>query len=262
MVMEKKEERKLDLFILLLMPLVSTILSLSFKTKFLVSTLLFFGLPAAYLSYKNKDSVKKSALFSLIFSLPLTLMIDYIGTDTKTWLINFSVFDYRLFGKIALEQFVWSFLSVYLVVIFYEYFFEKGKEKIIEKKMKYFVMGVSVVLLLFFIFLFTRPELLKLPYFYLIVGCVLTVIPGLTTFSFFPKLFSKFVKAGSYFFVLFLLEELVGIHLNHWSFPGNQFIGWVNLFGFQFPFEELFFFIILGAIGVLSYYEFFDDDRK
>jgi hypothetical protein len=80
-------------------------------------------------------------------------------------------------------------------------------------------------------------------------------------FSFFPRLFSKYVKAISYFFALFILLELTGVHLNQWVFPG-EFIGWVELFGIKFPFEEFFFFIILGSAVILSYYEVFADDRK
>lgn len=50
--------------------------------------------------------------------------------------------------------------------------------------------------------------------------------------------------------------------LGQWTFPGDQFIGWVNMLGVRFPFEELLFWFMLAAIGILSYYEFFDDNRK
>jgi len=32
--------------------------------------------------------------------------------------------------------------------------------------------------------------------------------------------------------------------------------------GYSMPFEEFFFWIILSTIAILSFYEFFDDDRK
>jgi len=56
--------------------------------------------------------------------------------------------------------------------------------------------------------------------------------------------------------------ELTALHLGLWSFPGEHFIGWVDILGYRFPFEEFFFFIVLASIAGLAYYEFFDDDQK
>jgi hypothetical protein len=49
--------------------------------------------------------------------------------------------------------------------------------------------------------------------------------------------------------------------LGQWSFPG-KFIGWIDLFGVRFPFEEFLIWIVLGAAGVLAWYELFDDRTK
>ena len=88
------------------------------------------------------------------------------------------------------------------------------------------------------------------------------IVPAITFLSLFPRLLSKYVKTASYFFLLSILFELTGLQLNQWTFPGSNFIGWVELFGHRFPFEEFFFGFVMGAISVLTYYEFFDDDRK
>jgi hypothetical protein len=61
---------------------------------------------------------------------------------------------------------------------------------------------------------------------------------------------------------LALMFELTGLELQLWTFPGTHFIGWVDLLGYKFPFEEFFFWFVLSAITILSYYEFFDDNRK
>ncbi|HBC45391.1 TPA: hypothetical protein DCZ81_04450, partial [Candidatus Collierbacteria bacterium] len=76
------------------------------------------------------------------------------------------------------------------------------------------------------------------------------------------RLISKYIKIALYFFVLSFLFEITAIQLNQWSFPGNHFIGWVEIFGYRFPIEEFFFYFIMCSVGAISYYEFFDDDRK
>jgi hypothetical protein len=58
------------------------------------------------------------------------------------------------------------------------------------------------------------------------------------------------------------MVEYIGLKLGHWNFPGEHFIGFANFFGFVIPYEEILFYFILFAPGVLVYYEFFDDDCK
>jgi hypothetical protein len=189
------------------------------------------------------------------------IFIDYLAVKNKAWFVPHSVFSFRLFGLIPIEDFIWGFLGVYLVVIFYEYFLDRRDEKRAKDYLHVLAIILSLLVLILFVFIFSNPDLLYIPYIYLWLGLVLFLLPLLTTVSFFPRLFSKYVKAISYFFALFILLELTGVHLNQWVFPG-EFIGWVELFGIKFPFEEFFFFIILGSAVILSYYEVFADDRK
>jgi len=49
------------------------------------------------------------------------------------------------------------------------------------------------------------------------------------------------------------------LQLGQWAFPSNDFVGWVSLFGQRFPFEELFYWTMLAAVTVISYFEYFDD---
>lgn len=258
----KKILKKIDLILLVLFPLLAALISLIIKANFLVSTLLFFGLPALWLSYRTPQMIKRTALFSLIFSLPFTILIDYIAILDKSWFVPLTVFPFRLLGVIPLEDFIWGFLLIYAVIIFYEYFLDKGKHNLIDQRMKYLILPLVVLLITFFVLVFTKPEFLMLKYAYLWLGVALIFLPAVTFLSFFPKLLSKYVKTGIYFFILAFLFELTGLQLGQWEFPGTHFIGWVEMFGFHFPFEEFFFWMILAATAILSYYEFFDDDRK
>jgi hypothetical protein len=254
--------KKLDILLLILFPILSVATSLIFKVNFLISILLFFGLPSIWLSYRTPSQVKKTGLFSLILSIPLGIFIDYIATTDHSWFVPTTIFPLRLFGVVPIEDLIWGFFLIYSIVIFYEHFLDKGKHELVDRKMKYLIWPLVVLMLVFFTILFTKPDLLVIPYAYFWLGAIFFILPSITFLSFFPRLLSKYVKTASYFFLLSLLFELTGLQLNQWIFPGSHFIGWVELFGYRFPFEEFFFWFVMGAIGVLSYYEFFDCDRK
>jgi hypothetical protein len=255
--------KKIDILFLILFPAIAVVLSLALRTNFLLTTLIFFGAPAIYFSYRTKHRVAKTALFSFIWTVPLVIFVDYIATINGAWFVPHTVFPFRLFGAIPLEDFVWMFLATFNILIFYEHFLDKGKQELVDKRMKYLIWPLFVILLVFFLTLLTRPELLVIPYAYLWIGVIFSFLPSVTFLSFFPRLLSKYVKTASYFFVVGIIFELTGLHLNNWKFVDNgNFIGWVELFGYRFPFEEFFFLFVIGVISVLSYYEFFDDDRK
>jgi hypothetical protein len=90
------------------------------------------------------------------------------------------------------------------------------------------------------------------------------LIPLLLIIDKYPKLLKKFSLVAIFFIFHTLVYEILALNLGYWEFPQlqSQYVGWVNLFGVSFPVEELFFYITIGSISLLSYYEFFDDDRK
>ena len=207
--------------------------------------------------------ILKTVLFSALWSIPLTLFADYIGTISGAWLVPTTIFPFRLFGVMPIEDFIWSFLVAYSIIIFYEHFLDKGADKLVGKRTKYLLWFWIILIIIFFAILIIRPEFLTIKYAYFYLGLVFILLPAITFLSSFPRMLSKYVKTGSYFFLLMILYELTGLHLNQWQFPNRGFfVGWVDLLGYRFPFEELFFFCILWAVSVLSYYEFFDDDSK
>jgi len=259
---DQKFLRKLDMFLLILFPIISVVSSLLLKANFLISIFLFLGLPSIYFSFRTPEQIKKTLAFALIVTVPFGILFDYIATVGKAWFITSTVFPFRLFGVIPIEDFIFGFFLVYSIIIFYEHFLDKGKHELVDKRMKYLLWPLIIFLLIFFIVIFTRPDLLVIPYAHFWTGIVFIFLPAITFLSFFPRLLSKYVKIGSYFFILSLLFELTALQLHQWSFPASKYIGWVSLFGQRFPFEELFFWLVLFSIGILSYYEFFDDDRK
>lgn len=254
---------RIDIALMIVFPIVAAVLTLIFKFNFLISTLLFFALPSFYLSLRKPGIVPKSLIFTAIFSIPLAVVVDYLAVLDRAWLVPTTIFNFRFFGIVPLEDFVWGFLYVFFIIIFYEYFIDFGeKEDTLSKNTKYLIVILLILLILFFFVLFVSPQLLHIEYFYLKAGIILALLPLIAFLSFFPKLWTKYLKIGIYFLGLSLLFELVGLHTNQWTFPGHNFIGFIEIFGLRIPFEEFLFWIVLGVPWILSYYEFFADDKK
>lgn len=260
--MKNGEKRKLDIALLILFPILAAIASLMMKADFLVSTLLFFGPISVLLSYRNQKAIKKTLVFSMIFSVPFAIIVDYIATVSQAWYVPETIFPSRFLNVIPIEDFIWAFMLVYSIIIFYERFFDKTGKEIMSKRIRFLGWILSSALFLFFVVLFAAQSILYVKYAYFWMGVILFLAPTIIFLLYFPNLLAKYVKTGAYFFFLFLLLELTGLHLDQWRFPSDHFIGWVELFGHKFPFEEFFFFIMISAVVILSYYEFFDDDRK
>jgi len=258
-----KKRESIDLAILLMCPILATLISLLFKTNVFVSVLLFFGIPALYLSFRGAKYIKKSIVFSVITSIPLIIIIDYVGHITKMWIIPNSILPFRLFGIVTIEVILWAVFNSYCVLMFYEYFLDKDvTKKAWFPQMKYLVVAILILFITFIILFFNAPGVLHIPYFYLAFGIVLLLIPVVVELFEYPKLISKFARVGAYFFFLTFLYEVTALKLGWWAFPGTEFVGWVSIFGTMFPIEELVFWLILFSTAVLSYYEYFDDDEK
>lgn len=257
-----KLNKHIDLIILTLYPAVATIFSLILKPNAFCSVFIFFGVPSLYLSLRQPDHIKKAIIFSLA-GLPMLIIIDYIAHITQAWLVPHSIFPFRLFGYVTIENMLWIVFHLYLVVIYFEHFVvHHFKDRVFTPKIKYLYLLVFTLFTLFLTIFFINPQILYIPYWYMVFGILLIGIPIFLEKLYFPKVFSKLLKVVPFFFYLLFAYEITALQLNWWSFPGKEFIGWVSFFGISFPLEEMVFWIILFVISVLSCYEYFDDDEK
>lgn len=260
-------KKSFDLSIMFLFPFLASALTLIFKTNLFVSTLLFFGLPALYISLRNLSIIAKSVIFSMIVSFPLSLFIDVFAAKDGSWVIPRSIFPFKFFGVATMEVYVFGLLWVLSLILFYEHFIDRGGSgDKLPKNIKYleylsaFLISITAIIYLF------EKSLIVIPYFYLLIGILIVILP-LSVFLYYNRkftvhIFDKFFKLGLYFFILMLLFELVAVHTGQWIFPGNHFIGWVELWGLRFPFEEFFMWMILASPAMIAYYEYFADDKR
>ncbi len=255
-------KKKFDLILILIWPIIASVLVLLFKLISFWSILLFFGLvPVLLLSLRIKKEVPKALLFSLV-CLPIYIIIESVGIISGSWVIP-SAFPFSIFGA-TVEGITFGFLTVYFVVMFYEYFLDKHiTKKLFSPKFKYFVI-LSLSLFSIFLFLFFGfPQFLNIPYAYLALGLLFILLPSFIELVKYPKLSKKLVITAAYFFYASFIGEIIGLKLGWWSFPTDgEFIWWIKIFGESLPFEELFFYITLTALAIISFFEFFDDDEK
>ncbi len=262
----QKKKHKIDLVLMWVWAIMAPFLSWVFDAHYMFSIIIFFIIPSIFLSWRYPRSIKKAALFSLLVGLPLVTALDYIMEATGSMFINQSVFgNFRILDFITIDSYVWGFFFLYLIVIYYDSFLNHHwHHRLYFPAMKYLLILMLLLLATFFFVYFISPATLQITfYFYFLWGFVLVLIPIILLLTKHPKLIAKFFKAGAYFFLLFLGYELTAIRQENWLFPGEgQFIGMVDFFGARFPFEEFFYFIILGAFAAMTWYEFFDDDKK
>src|SRR3989344_2848557 len=157
---------------LIIWPIAASALSFWIGANVMVSMLLFFGVPAIYLTILKPSCIKMAAIFSAIASIPLAIIIDYVMELTGGWFLPYSVFgNFRLFEYVTIEQIIWLFLYLYLVAMFYENFLDKScTHQLYSPKMKYFAAVLFILLSLFLVALLINPQLLEIHYFYLKIG--------------------------------------------------------------------------------------------
>ncbi len=260
--MRINHRRWIDVGAMVMLPIIATVITFIFKMNLLISILLFFAAPAIYLSLRKPALFKKSFIFSLILSVPMSLSFDVLAAINGSWVIPQSLFPIRFFGVATIEVYLFGLFWVLYAVLFYEYFFDKNRKK--EKTsphLKYLLYLSGALILYVLLGFFVNESLLHIPYFYLVFGILFIFGPLLLFLFSFPSFIYRYSVVAAYFFFPLFLFEIAALYTGQWAFTGD-FIGFITLFGFRFPIEELIIWMIGATVALLSYYEFFDDDER
>ncbi len=250
---------RIDVTFLILSPIVTTLITLALPVNLLVSTLLLFGPPALYISYKRKDIIKRSLIYALAATI-ISILTDYLAEQDQSW-VSTSMFHGRLAGIVPIEALLWVFMLSYLILIYYQFFYDHSSHKLIGKRMPYVFIAVLAVIVWISLLAITGIGSFKVEYYYIKFGLAFILLPLLAFIFAFPQYLKVLLKTIPYFTALGLINILVSLHKGHWSYPGDHFIGWVQLGRYRFPLEELLFWIILYTPFLISQFEFFNNDR-
>ncbi len=250
-----------DLFILVAIILAAIPVAIVAQVNFLTSTLLFFGIPSAYLIWRRPRNFKKALVASVVLGLVLGFSFDFIAELNKAWgwTVNFAL-PVQFFGTVSLDILVWYFFWVFLVVAYYEYFIEHDHSTKISPRAKWtFLIGLLIAAAVVLIWKFA-PGLLVLDHAYAKLGVITLIICALL-FLKNPHLIPKILHVLPFFIFMYLSYEITALHLGLWTFPGAYF-GTVQVENITFPIEELLIWIIASSSVVATYYEFCIDDGK
>jgi hypothetical protein len=244
-----------DIYTLIIIPIVAACLTLGFHLNYLTATLLFFGVPAIYLSFRKPATIKKALLFSTLVIAPFVLLLDYPASVNGLWLVPHSLFT--LFsGHIPIEDIAWAYTWMYFTTIAWEYFFEPRYKDNVVRKIFYFCLLMALAVVGFFYIYFSNPDWFIQSYFYLKFGLIFVAIPIAISLYKSPALFRRLLPFGIYFLLLATLVELTAFKESHWIFQSG-FIGHVLVSGKVLPYEEILFWWLLGAPGLVAWYELF-----
>lgn len=254
----KKDSLK-KLFVLALYFIAISIIALVLEFRHLEMSLFYFGIPAFWLLFQNKKEKKKIGFGVLLYTLPLTVIIDTLAHTSSAW-FETTIFPVRILGQFPIESLFWGINYNLFIISFYEYFFDKYPTKKIAKgfsKFLYIVLGLTI--LISFLIVLT-PHLLSIPYFYSLF--ILLVL--LLTIFWLNKMPGVYLKASFTSLLLFIpsiTHEIISLKLGHWLFENGFHIGYVDLFKYVFPFEELIWLVLL-PVAIIVFYEMFIDNRK
>lgn len=257
MVGNQKYNNKI-VFPLIILLTFAAVISLLWHPNLLAATLLFLGLPSIYLSFLNSQFVGRAIAFSLLAASSFGLTVDYLGTLAHLWVTTDSVFSFKLFGSIPLENPIWSFFFVYLVVMLFETLTPKSRNFKIKKQ--FFLLVVllfSLEVVIHWSFGSTKT-ITSLSYLYMTLGTLLFLLPLIVFLTKFKQYCRSFVSVAVCCLPITFLNEVISLHNGYWLFPAStKFIARFNFWDVNFPVEELLFFVIIGAPAILTYYIYF-----
>jgi len=259
--LSRKNKRLLDLLVIIALVLISIPITIYGEVSFLTSTLLFFGLPSAYLIYKRPRNFKKALYAGVILGLILGFSFDFVAEFNNSWGwgSDFAL-PVNLFGVVSLDVLVWFFFWVFLAVAYYEYFVENDRSTKISKNAKWVTFWGLILAVVTVLLWKVYPQILELTNAYAKLGTITFIITAVLLYKQ-PKLIPKVLQLIPFFAFMYLAYEITALHMNLWTFPGT-YLGLVSVGDIAFPLEELIVWIFASSAIVATYYEFVIDDER
>jgi len=258
---QKYQNKKIDFVVTCFLLLITALIHYFLNLPAIVGWFFYLGIPSSYLMWREKKNYKKIAFALLLFGVIFAFIFDFIVTLNEGWVVTRLAVPFRLFGFYPFFDDILGFVLMTLfIVVFYEHFFDDEKNKRISNRFIQGLIPSLVVLTLVLAVYWINSEVLKLSYVYTVSGVAAIILPLYVGFKR-PQMLNKLLGVSFFFFFVWLVAELVAVATNGWIFPG-EYIGWVELFGLGFPFEELFFWMLFYAATIVSYYELLIDDYR
>lgn len=251
--------RRLDLVILIILPLLSALATLLFRPNYLIAIILFYGLLGIYLAIRHPNRATKHVLwFAAIIAIPFTLIVDYVGTVSELWYVPQSILPFRLFHVIPIEDYLWLVMGTFIVIVFYKWLGGDAPSRRMSTKfiMPFFIAAtIFCIAFLGSIRIFPSLYIFHSHYTYLFLASIFFLMPALIFLSQKPRPAKTIISSSLYFLYLTALFEFTATHLQYWIFTGSYLMSPLSILNFgSVPLEELFFVGIVGPIAAIAFY--------
>lgn len=259
------KRRQISLALLCGWTLLVTVMQLFFATVpgAYVPTFLYFVVPTVHLLWWYRINWRKIAAGAILIGILIPLSFDLLVQLNGSWTVPLEtlLIPYQLLGFYPVDEIIWFFLLALYTIVFYEVFVDHDITHRLSRNFHKAIKTWAVVSIVTFAVIFFARNLLLVPYSYFVIFAPFSLPPIAYVLWKKPHLLRKFILPTAFFFFVALNFEIVGLTFGHWIFK-SQYIGWFSAFGRFFPFEELFYWMLLYPATALSYYELLVDDKK
>lgn len=257
-------QKLIDLFVLVFIEIFASALSLLFGLTFLYSTLLFLGVPCAYLFLRMQRPSQWLRIFAMatLFGGWYGFLFAYLADWNRIWAWPAESLPWGVwFYLVNPVELLWVFLWVLFIVLFYEHFVEHDTQKTVSIHIMWAILSASLTTLAITLLTVFYPTTLDWRYAYAVL-----LLLNLPTFGILlyrnPRIIKKLILPTFFFVPMHFLHEITSLLLGQWYFPG-EYIALITLpFKTAVPLEEFILWILLGSVLTLAYYELYIDDEK
>ncbi len=227
-----------------------------FIGKPIISVSLLLVAQVIYLSLRAKKNWLKIIVATVVFGGLFGFFLEFINEFTKSYQVVQSAFPFKIFGVIPPDNILGHMVMAMTTFVFYQHFIESRVFRKISRAIRFPIyLSVFAIVALLVLF-FYKQELLTARYPYALLGSI-AILPVIYLAVSKPKFIRNLALIFPYFFGLYFIIELFAVNFGWWIYPGNNYVGWINLHGFGFPLEELFFWTGFYAPALGAWYELF-----
>ena len=219
----------------------------------------WFLLPAAYLSLHAKKNFSKIFLATFLIGI-LAFSLDIILLHNNAWTPYRSDFSFRIFG-VPPEEMLWFFFHIFYIIVWYEHFIDDERLASTSKQLPRLAIFSIACFALVLTAVYSFPDMVRIRYAYGVFAA-LAMVPVVVYLCLWRTvLLKKLLPLTAFFFFFGFAMEIRAVQLGFWSFPNTEnYLGMITLFGATFPMEEIAFWMTLGPVVAIAYYELFADD--
>ena len=210
--------------------------------------------PLSYLAWRARQPWRRITVGVVTFGLVYGLFWELVQESAHSYSVTAHVFP-RLLGLVPPDSLIAHMLMTLLTLTFYEHFAQPRVGPSPGREVHGLTLGLAAVAVTVTLHLLA-PAWLDFSYSYAWLG-TLAVAPPLLLAWRRPAWLRELMWVVPFFFGLYLALEVVAVTQGWWVYPADRYLGWVTVGGVTFPFEELFFWMILYAPALVSYYEIF-----